>query len=131
VKADGDVEESDKEWDRKAGRRADTSIEFNMNPLNDGFSEQPMDLLFDASIRVRTPWKELQQRTPDESPFFHPDIMRRRRKKASGFVTSKKKHSKRYSDNRIPSKAEIIANIGDQQIEMRTGASKIISVVKF
>jgi hypothetical protein len=131
VKADGDVEESDKEWDRNAGRRADTSIEFNMNPLNDGFSEQPMDLLFDASIRVRTPWAELQQRTPDESPFFHPDVMRRRRKKASGFVKSKKKHSKRYSANRIPSKVEMIANIGDQQIEMVTGASKIISVVKF
>lgn len=131
MKADGDVEESDKEWDRNAGRRAETSIEFNMNPLNDGFSEQPMDLLIDASVRVQAPWAELQQRTPDESPFFHPDVMRRRRKKASGFVKSKKKHSTRYSANRIPSKAEMIANIGDQQIEIGTGASKIISVVKF
>jgi hypothetical protein len=131
VRASGDGEESDKEWDRHAGRRAETSIEFNLNPLDDGFAEQPLDLLIDASVRVLAPWVGLRQRTPDESPFFHPDVMRRRRKKASGFVKRKNKHSTRYSANRIPSRAEMIANIGDQQIEIGTGASKIISVVKF
>jgi hypothetical protein len=95
VRVSGDCEESDIEWDREVGRLPETSIEFNLNPLDDGFAEQPLDLLIDASVRVQAPWAELQQRTPDESPFFHPDVMRRRRKKASGFVKRKTKHSTR------------------------------------
>ena len=122
LKADGE-EGSDQEWDRNAGNRMETSLELNINPLQDGFGEQPLDLLIDASIRIPARWAALAQRTPDESPFFHPDVMRKRRKEASKF--KKRKYSAGgKGDNGI------IAHTADGQIPITINERKIIFVVK-
>lgn len=62
------------------------------------------DLVFEGTVepkRFKAQWKQLLKSTPDEAPFFHPEIMRRRKKENyyEKLRTEQEDVIKKYSEN--------------------------------